>query len=250
MKMFDQPVSKPQKENVNSNDPSSSKAEQTSTLDPKDYVVVNIWASKENKALEGANVGHISLETRFDYISLWPGPRPESQLVDANAAFAKTKRAIYHYFGERPPSFKQDYTEDCLGEAMSEDRYREISNIKKCKKHEVAYIFNAEDLTLKPIQKQPEYLKKSEQLIAVDLCQASVRLVLYSLQVDKITSEFKSLNKSIKGWQLAGSNIFTRNLKEEATESCASLAFRCLKAGGLYSKLSSKLSSDRGFAKV
>ncbi len=71
-----------------------------------------------------------------------------------------------------------------------------------------------------------------------------MRLVLYSLQVDKITSEFKSLNKSIKGWQLAGSNMLTRTFQEKSTESCASLAFRCLKAGGLYGKLSSKLSSD------
>ncbi len=134
MKMFDHPVAKPKEENV-SKDPSSAKEEQTSVLDPKDYVVVNIWASEENKALEGANVGHISLETRFDYISLWPGPRPESHMVDPHDTFAKTKRAIYRYFGERPPSFKQNYTEDCLGEAMSEDRYREINNINKCKEN-------------------------------------------------------------------------------------------------------------------
>lgn len=41
-------------------------------FDKDDYVIINIWTSESNAAIKGANVGHVSLETRFGYISFWP----------------------------------------------------------------------------------------------------------------------------------------------------------------------------------
>lgn len=218
--------------------------------DKKNYIIVNIWPSEENKNIPGCNVGHVSLQTRFinkdnqivsEYISLWPGPRPDSQYVDEDARFAKIRREMISYFGKRSNSFKPNYSEDCLSEAFSElkECMRAIIDPWDCKENEIPYIFNKDSVTFRQFNPKDSLKLKegSEYLIAVRLIKAQVRLVLYTLDVEKIITSFRELKNNIGGWRLIGSNFLTRNFSTKTVENCASLAYRCLKAGGLYEEL-------------
>lgn len=94
---------------------------------------------------------------------------------------------------------------------------------------------------------QPRGIKEEEHLVAYKLVPASFRVVLFSLDVAKIKLEFEHLKTPdhITGWTMAGSNLFTRNINftGQTTENCASIAYRCLNAGGLYSNIGSKHSA-------
>ncbi len=71
--------------------------------------------------------------------------------------------------------------------------------------------------------------------------EAGVRIVLYSLDTNKMFECFEKLKETTKGWRMIGSNWITQVLNEEghALESCASFALRVLKAGGFYAEMTS-----------
>ena len=211
-------------------------------LSSEDYVIVNIWTSEDNKALPGDNVGHVSLETRLGYISFWPGGRKERNVANSLPLVGKF---LKQYFGTRPHEFKSTYESDCLAEALCEHHVRPIRQIIDCQPGEAPYILNEDEGTYRRVTEPPKGLDDSESLMAIKLSQAKVRLVLYGLQVDKLKSEFEGLKSNVKGWGMLGSNFITQTVLGQATtESCASLANRCLKAGGMNSKLQSKASSQ------
>lgn len=83
------------------------------------YVIVNVWTSSENAALHGANVGHVSLTTPENYISLWPNSSRQQSY--STKFFQGTKRKVKTYFGARDPGFKMDYEQDCILETRSEN---------------------------------------------------------------------------------------------------------------------------------
>lgn len=92
-----------------------------------------------------------------------------------------------------------------------------------------------------PLHFPPDY-----SFSAVKLVHAPFRVVLYSLDVAGINAKFKALQRpeAVLGWTMQGSNLFTRNYNHKTTESCASLAYRCLEASGFYSALKSTASSQ------
>ncbi|MDR3501437.1 MAG: hypothetical protein P4L79_02540 [Legionella sp.] len=111
---------------------------------------------------------------------------------------------------------------------------------------EVFYRFDSVDNTYHSVTEVPPHYPPQYSFFAVKLLHANFRVVLYSLNVEKVNEEFEALQRpgAVIGWVMQGSNLFTRNDYVDAAESCASLAFRCLKAGGFYSILQSKTSSQ------
>ncbi len=81
-------------------------------INKDNYVIINVWTSKGNKAIPGANVGHVSLTTPNRYISLWPNNG------DSYKKFAGVS--------VRPPAFQRDYEQDCMDEMWSENGDYEI----------------------------------------------------------------------------------------------------------------------------
>lgn len=211
-------------------------------LDQNDYVVVNIWTSAKNKALPGANVGHISLQTRLGYISLWPNGGVTKPRY-APALFSPIESKLRRYFAARPADFKQDYQLDCIFEAISEEAYREVRQGDTCQADEILCLCNEGTGKVQVVDAIPGYTYDDECVLAVKPLQANVRIILFGLNEDKLRAEFITLKNSIQGWSLAGSNVLTR-LTEKSKENCSSLAYRCLRAGGMYTKLKSKLSSQ------
>ncbi len=207
-----------------------------------DYTVVNIWTSEENNAISGANVGHVSIQTRYNYISFWPGARGQRSQKNSTF-FQKVDDTRSRYFGIRSPSFKQDYEMDCFLEACSERQIRDINHIKQCQPSELPYLLNTEDMSFRILDAQPKAIDENEKLIAVQPCYANVRLVLYGLSIDKISACFSEMQKNIPGWRLVGSNVFSR-LADGSAENCSSLAYRLLREGGMYAELNSGLSSQ------
>ena len=100
-----------------------------------EYVIVNIWTSKGNEALRGANVGHVSLTTPNHYISLWP---------DHGDSYKKMIG-----ISVRPPAFQRDYEQDCMDEMSNESAYYEF-----CLMPEIAdvvdYDYSATKNVIKP----------------------------------------------------------------------------------------------------
>ncbi len=90
------------------------------------YVIVNIWTSKENPAIPGSNVGHVSLTTPGNYMSLWPG---EFQLIKPSK-----EKVTHRYFREREPEFQMSYEIDCLLESLGENKNYKLSLISSISK--------------------------------------------------------------------------------------------------------------------
>lgn len=221
------------------------------TINKDKYVIVNLWTSKENKALTGVNCGHASLTvvdgTNETYISLWPGARKQHQFKTTFFQDAESVvKSQFSNFDERPTSYKMDYEQDCVLEAYCEHNYRDIKVTSDCEDDEVVYRVNNSTGTFVRVNEQPRAIKPEEKLCAMKLLPANFRMVLYSLDVDKILAEFNRLRdpEYITGWSMAGSNFITRNINfsDKTSENCASLVYRCLNAGGLFSRVSSKLS--------
>lgn len=108
-----------------------------------EYVVVNIWPSRKNEALVGANVGHVSLSifdgTTETYVSLWPhGFKQYSPGLFESVAIKN-----FPEYYSRPPKYPQDYEKDCILEARSEKHVRAISHIDECQEGETPYCFNS-----------------------------------------------------------------------------------------------------------
>lgn len=186
-------------------------------LDPSKRVIIRVWTSEENKQFPGHNVGHVSLETPERYMSLWPVPFTQNQINEYRAA-GDLERMYKKYFMERKPDFKSSYQED--------------------------------------------YAAEENQPPQVVIC-------LYGLDIHSIENEFDRLLKITEGWRLIGSNQFVQKLESAAevitahskifesevgnrrVDSCASLALKLLKIGGIsqyidlskYSTFTSKTSS-------
>lgn len=219
------------------------------TISKNEYVVVNIWTSEENKALKGVNCGHASLTVMNNknetYISLWPGakkPRVEG-------FFAKPitlGRRTFSDFLERPTAYQQDYEQDCILEACSEGHAHEVTSDNPCALDETLYRVDPDTNAFIRLNEQPEMIRDDEELWAVKLQPANFRMVLYSIDVEQVLNKFDELKdpERITAWTMVGSNLFTRNLNVtgKTSENCSSLVYRCLNAGGLFDKISSKLS--------
>jgi hypothetical protein len=212
------------------------------------YVIINIWTSKDNKAMPGFNVGHASLTTPCRHISLWPGKRLRK---NQTGFFQKAEAVLATVFAdvlERSADYKKGYEQDCVFEAYSEGRYREIKEMDELLEGETLYRFDSKTHTFTQVDTLPNFCNDTEWFWAMRLLPANFRVVLYSLDSKEIEGKFDRLKKQITGWTLLGSNVLTRNFSEKTSENCASLVYRCLVAGGMYvvernSKLSSQTSS-------
>ena len=216
------------------------------------YVIVNIWTSEFNESLPGDNVGHVSLTiydgTNETYVSLWPGRNKQPYTLGMSEHLENIERKAikaFYNFIERPASYQPNYERDCILEARAEDDYRPITNITECRKGETPYRFDSSTWDFVRLTEQPRAIRPTEQLLAIKLIPANFRVVLFSLNVNDILDEFQLLKNPdhITGWKMAGSNFFTRNINTKTSENCASIAYRCLNAGGLYSHLGSKHSA-------
>ena len=207
------------------------------------YVIVNIWTSQKNKRVPGINVGHVSLQTNTHYMSFWPAPREEIVSRNQLNFFHKVHRTIHNLFEVSNSDFKHDYLEDCLCEALTEGQYEEIPHVIYCRKNEYPFLLNSKELTFTRLSSQPPVLKKDEMILAIKPCFANIQIKLYHLNKDRIEAEFQKLKNGLKGWKLTGSNIFTQ-IEQLSVENCSSLAYRLLKAGGMYEEINHSKSSD------
>ena len=152
-------------------------------------------------------------------------------------------------FQSRPAAFKTDYKEDCFLEGVSEKFLRPLTYGGVLQEGEVLCRL---DITTNAIEvwaeEIPLYGPTQYRFAAVQLVQANVRMVLYSLNIEKIEHEFERLKTTVSGWSMAGSNMLTRTGCTETAENCASLVFRCLNAGGLSSSIATRLSSTTSSA--
>ena len=204
-------------------------------MENNNYVLVNIWTSAKNKAIPGANVGHVSLQTSDHYISLWPGKR-EVNISRYNLSFyEQIKRPISNYFETRPPNFKQDYLADCICEALSEGDYRPFKIGDNLRENEDIFIIHKETLVYRKPSKTETTCDDNEYLLAIKLCKANIRIKLYSLDITKLHEKFREKSK-LPGWSLIGSNLLTRR-SDETAENCSSLAYSLLEAAGMYDDL-------------
>lgn len=213
------------------------------------YIVVNIWTSEENKAWRGANCGHVSLTindgvNEDTYVSFWPRQLKSEPTGFFEEKIRKIEKAFFKDFMKRSPQFRATYEEDCFSEALSEKAIRSIRDISECRPGETAYLINLKQFGFQRLTTQPRGMLPEQQLVAVRLIPANFRVVLYSLTVKDIVSEVERLSKpgAILGWTMAGSNSFTRTIFDNTSENCASVVYRCLNKGGLYSQVSSTLS--------
>ncbi len=122
---------------------------------------------------------------------------------------------------------------------------RPISKGMALRPGEVLYRFDTADNTYEAADDISSEHVFQYEFFAIKLIKAQFRVVLYSLDAQKIKIEMEKLKKpgAISGWTMQGSNLFTRTLGK-TSESCASIAYRLLKATGFYSELKSHLSTQ------
>ena len=196
------------------------------------YVIVNVWTNTKNKALPGAKrVGHISITTPKVYISLWPWIDRQNE----NGFFKGDKGP----FASWPASYKPDYEQDCIMEGFASRR--QVGAMSIIEAGEIVYRHNPENDLYEHVTSLPR--ASNDKYYAIKPLEANFRMALYSLDIHKIAFEFDDLQDSVTGWSLMGSGMF-REIQKKTKESCSSLAYRCLKAGGMYSNLKSGLSSQ------
>ncbi len=207
---------------------------------PDQYVIINIWTNSKNKALPGVNgLGHMSITTPNRHISLFP-----LRLQSRGDGFFKGDQGILSPFLSWPTSYKPDYEQDCLIEGAAYNGHQ-IGAIRDLNEGELAHRLNNETGFWEQVNSIPRASKENEHYYGIKPAEANFRMVLYSLDIDKIEREFDRLKESTTGWKLVGSNALTRNLQEETSENCSSLTYRCLKAGGLYNLLDNSCLSSQ-----
>lgn len=197
-----------------------------------DRLIVNIWTSAKNKNIPGINVGHMSIQTPYMYISLWP----------AHPSSAPSK--ISKLFEVRSPKFMQDYTTDTIMEALAEARSEydnlRISDISEIKPGQLAVLHDPEKGSVEILNSQPKAIDEKQYILGITPCQANVRIAFYTLSIGRIHQTFNNLKESLKGWKLIGSNILTQAFSSsQLPENCASLVYRLLQAGGMAGLLGS-----------
>jgi len=215
----------------------------------RNRVIINIWTAETNEAIRGHNVGHVSVETSDEYMSLWPGAR--EHLMPSKNNLHRKIRAITNKFEVRPKHFNASYLNDALAEGMSEGRTteRQINDFSEREENEQAILFNSSNGEYE-ICEEAVALDQGDKLYAIKFLpiEASVRIALYSLDLKKIHQCFDDLKNNvkgekIKGWSMIGSNGLQRILNIPSADNCASFALRLLKAGGMYADISSAVSS-------
>jgi hypothetical protein len=77
-------------------------------LSQSNRVIVRVWTN---------NVGHISIETPREYMSLWPVPFTEEEIRRYRDAGTLDRKWL-HLFMERAPDFHQNYEEDATAEGV------------------------------------------------------------------------------------------------------------------------------------
>ncbi len=216
-------------------------------LRQENAVIINIWPSKDNKHIPGDNVGHVSFQAGNEYVSFWPGPRNDR--LDSPKILEILPHEIGRYFKGRPSNFKGSYLVDTIDEAIAEEHVKLINYIAgELNRNDgwIAIIYNKIEENYRVHEGNDEpLLQRDEILVAVKPLEAKVRIALYGLKTSEILKELSSLKKTVvAGWRLIGSSMFSRKLNQKTEENCASMAYRCLSAGGLYGNLSSTTSSD------
>jgi hypothetical protein len=180
-------------------------------------LIVRVWTSTENKDYPGEGVGHVSLETKDSYLSLWPTAfTPEQK--EAYQQASPTQRKTLKYFMERDPSFHQDYKTDVEAEGGTPPQ--------------VTVCLYSLDTDM--IENEFEKLKRDT---------TSWRLIGSNLFVQKIESTAQAIT--------ANSKLFESKVGKHTVDNCASLALKLLKAGGIsglidtptYSSVSTQTSS-------
>lgn len=186
-------------------------------LNNEQCVIVRVWTSKDNLDFPGNSVGHVSIETPTQYMSLWPVGFTDEQnekyyesigIKEKNLenGMQYLKQTYLKYFMEREPNWKSDYQED----------------------------YKAEKNTA-----------------------PQVVICFYSLDPDMIENEFSKLKKETEGWRLIGSNLLIQTMQQatqdvkffdkketKTIESCASLGLKLLKGGGITKLLSNSEQSS------
>lgn len=231
-----------QSSSVPSSSSSSSSVLNSYGLNPNKYVMVNVWTAEDDIYIPGHNVGHVSIQTQEAYYSLWPAPRLADERI-SRSSLSKVERIardLTKHFAGRPPRYIQNYSMDCLLEGASESHilpYKESNQIPDDGYQLI--IFDTDTCLFRIAETQPPQLQleETESLLWIKPLHANVRLAFYSLDIGKISSEFTALRNSVNGWSMAGSNLLQQTLGMETKESCASLAYRILSAGGFQSLL-------------
>lgn len=176
--------------------------------DENNRVTIRIWTSESNRQYPGQNVGHVSIETTTpkSYISFWPVPFTYVDIQKYQVS-GKLDRKILKYFGERDAQYMTSYMDD--------------------------------------------YEKEGKQEPQLVIC-------LYGLDAENIIIKFNELKNEIGTWRLIGSNLLVQNIETVASnvtgklfetnvgkkniDNCSSIAYKLLKAGGLYDEVSSSFS--------
>lgn len=210
-------------------------------LNENQFIFINIWTAADNPIIPGANVGHISIETPYGYISLWPEPLNRVTLVHRNELSKPEAiiRNIGRYFTARPPKFVQNYRMDACLEGLSEHNIQAYAPDQPKPEGHLLVLYNVNDASMKFDTEDllSEYRPSPDEILLwVRPVEANIRVALYSLNISEIQNTFENL--IVTGWTLVGSNIFTRSLLSETTENCASIAYRLLTAAGIQALLS------------
>ncbi len=168
-------------------------------LDISTRVIVRVWASQENKAFPGNNVGHVSIETPDIYMSLWPVPFTQQQKDEYNRS-GILKQKYLKYFMERSASFLQSYQDD----------YKAEGNIAP------QVTISLYSLDYHMIENEFHNLKANTE---------GWRLIGSNLFVQTL--------EDTVGTMLSYSKILENKTEHKNIENCASLAVKILKAGGI-----------------
>lgn len=186
------------------------------TLDISTRVIIRVWTSQDNKQFPGNNVGHISIETPNNYMSLWPIPHPPKQKKEFQE-YNILKQKYLKYFMERPSDFLQSYQDDYHAEGGIPPQ------VTICLYSLDHYMVDNEFYKLK--------------------MNTGWRLVGSNLLVQKLDDTVEAM--------VSYSKIIETKVEHKNIDNCASLALKMLKAGRItqlvdtstYSTFSSKTSS-------
>lgn len=181
-------------------------------LDQLNRVIVRVWTSEENKLYPGNNVGHISIETSREYMSLWPIPFTKEQRTEYSQSKSLNQKYL-KYFMERDPKFHVSYRDDYIAEGGIEPQ--------------VTICFYSLD-THKMIDKF-DTLKTSTD---------SWRLIGSNMLVEKLAESLEEIKSNLK--------FFESTKKSKYKENCASLALKILIAGKIADLLDSATLSSFG----
>lgn len=211
----------------------------------KNRVIIRIWTSADNTQYPGNNVGHISLETQSPnaYISLWPVPWTLTQIEEYRRLQTKIRDLQQQLQHQQAKALQTKV------EKMSTEL--ELKMLK---------YFGERDAMYHPCYEKDEVRERDPQSSQQE-AHPQLTICLYSLNSQNIVDKFAELQQKITTWRLMGSNLLVQkaealtqnlilNTKEiESTvgkkkvDSCASIAYKLLKEGGIYRLVSSSYSS-------